>query len=409
MTHIGQLRSFMERTLVRFPWQVRVTDWTGGVWSVGGDTPHWCGATLDITLKTPAGGADLMARDAMGFLERFVHGEIDLEGNLYALAHVCRYARVPPVMTVRALPSVLKNLAFQSVQRARSNVRSHYDIPQAALDLYLDRVYRSYSCGMFEQPQVLDRPGLLWAGEGRADVADSLEKSMWRKFQDAVDFVAPREGETMLDVGCGYGGQLRVALESHPFGRVVGWTHSTNQAREGRQALAGVEPGRWELNEGDYRQEARIFDHITSTGMACHVGPRGLVPYVRHVRRRIREGGRYLHHVIMTTPSRIPLDLQPGPAFNKKYVWPGFHWFTLGEHVRALERNGFRIARVANLSAHYAKTTAAWYERMMAARGAMVALVGEPAFRAWRIYLAGISGAFSAGTVQVNRVYCVAA
>jgi hypothetical protein len=38
----------------------------------------------------------------------------------------------------------------------------------------------------------------------------------------------------------------------------------------------------------------------------------------------------------------------------------------------------------------------------------MVALVGEPTFRAWRVYLAGISGAFDGGSVQVNRLYCQA-
>ena len=36
----------------------------------------------------------------------------------------------------------------------------------------------------------------------------------------------------------------------------------------------------------------------------------------------------------------------------------------------------------------------------------LVALVGEPTFRAWRIYLAGISGGFAGGSVQVNRLYC---
>lgn len=402
------LRARVEDILGRFPWEIRFTDWSGASWSVGGREPHWSGRPLEITLRTPAAGATLLAHDGLGFLEHFVRGEVDLEGNLYALAWIRHHARVAPVATLRALPSVAKNLLFQTMGRARENVRSHYDIPQQALDLYLDRAYRAYSCGMFEEPARLSRDELTRAGDGKGDGFDSLEKAAWRKFKDAADFVAPREGETLLDVGCGYGGQLAVALEGHPFGKVVGWTHSRNQVVAGEAMLARFDRGRWEIREGDYRGESRIFDHVTSTGMACHVGPRGLVPYVRKVRRLIRRGGRYLHHVIMSTPSRIPLDLQAGPAFNKKYVWPGFHWFTLGEHVRALETNGFRVARLTNFSPHYAKTAAAWYERMMNAREAMVAQVGEPTFRAWRVYLAGISGAFTGGTVQLNRLYCEA-
>ena len=42
--------------------------------------------------------------------------------------------------------------------------------------------------------------------------------------------------------------------------------------------------------------------------------------------------------------------------------------FTPGAHVRALEQNGFRVRRLIDYSEHYAKTTAAWYERMMAHR-----------------------------------------
>jgi cyclopropane-fatty-acyl-phospholipid synthase len=105
---------------------------------------------------------------------------------------------------------------------------------------------------------------------------------------------------------------------------------------------------------------------MTSTGMICHVGPRGLVPYVRWVRDHIRPGGRYIHHCMMhhekirgTQPRAI------GVAFNHDYVWPGFHWFSLTEHVEALHTNGFLIDKAVDLSPHYAKTTYYWYLRMM--------------------------------------------
>ena len=95
---------------------------------------------------------------------------------------------------------------------------------------------------------------LTTPGQGRHDTFDSLEKAKWRKFRDAVDFIDPRRGETLLDVGCGYGGQLVVALELHPFGKVVGCTHSQNQCVFGRQLLAAFDPGLWELRQADYRE-----------------------------------------------------------------------------------------------------------------------------------------------------------
>ena len=102
------------------------------------------------------------------------------------------------------------------------------------------------------------------------------------------------------------------------------------------------------------------------------------------------------------------LDKSPGIAFNKKYVWPGFHWFTLGDHVKALEQNGFQIVRAVNLSVHYAKTAAAWYERLINNEAEVLGLVNRETYRAWQVYLAGCSGAFLSKDSHVYRLYCEA-
>jgi cyclopropane fatty-acyl-phospholipid synthase-like methyltransferase len=400
-----RLRALLEERMEALPWRVVIRDWTGAGYGVGGEQVHWSREPLTVTVKNESAGRALLALDAFRFLEHFLEGNVDLDGNLYVLPDI-RRAGVFPMRLLRGLWTLLRNTRFQNQRRARSNVKSHYDIPQEAIDLYLDRAYLSYSCAIFEQPYLLDRGELVQVGSGKCDSFDSLERAQWRKFQDAMDFISPEPSDTLLDIGCGYGGQLRVALEGSRLGKVVGWTHSANQTRVGAANLEAFDSSRWELHEGDYRQETRVFDHVTSVGMVSHVGPRGLVPYVRNVRARIRTGGRYLHHALMTPYDPKPHDLHVGYAFNKQYMWPGFHWFTLGDHTRALERSGFEIERGVNLSAHYAKTTAAWYERMLAHREEMVGLVGESAFRAKQVFLAGISGSFSSREVHVYRLYC---
>jgi cyclopropane-fatty-acyl-phospholipid synthase len=59
-----------------------------------------------------------------------------------------------------------------------------------------------------------------------------------------------------------------------------------------------------------------------------------------------------------------------------------------------------------NLSDHYAKTTAAWYERLEQHREQLATLLGEPTLRAWRLFLAGSSGDLATGGIHVYRVYC---
>ena len=237
--------SLLRDTLGAFPWRIRVSDWTGQQYSLGLGEPHWRGLPLDVHLRSKAAGHDLLSLNALAFLDR-------LCGARWTSAGTCTCCRISgttpsfPWPFWQLVPQLLKSqaLLFQSVSRARVNVKSHYDIPQEALNVYLDTVYRSYSCGLFERPDQLDVEALTQAGHGCGDTYDSLEKAQWRKFKDAVDFLDPRDGETLLDVGCGYGGQLRVGLDHYPFGTVVGWTHSHNQVVEGTKQLSRYRPER---------------------------------------------------------------------------------------------------------------------------------------------------------------------
>ncbi|MGE5296320.1 MAG: class I SAM-dependent methyltransferase [Solirubrobacterales bacterium] len=73
-----------------------------------------------------------------------------------------------------------------------------------------------------------------------------------------------------------------------------------------------------------------------------------------------------------------------------------------------LQRNGFEVEKVVNLSQHYAKTTAAWYQRMIANEPLALSLLDRPTYRAWQLYLAGGSGSFLNKRSQVYRIYCEA-
>lgn len=406
----AKLESFLKFTLQEFPWRLHVRDWEGVSYSIGKGQPHWRGDTLHFHIKTERAGRHCLALQGRELLEDFVRNEVDITGNMYLLTWTRLYANLE-MNLLSTLVQILKNrtFLFQNIKQAKVNVSSHYDLSEDFFNTYLDRTYHSYSCGIFQDPENLNVADLTKVGIGKNDDFDSLEKAQYTKFADAALFANPQPGEKVLDIGCGYGGQLRVGAELFPATKWVGWTHSKNQITVGQELLKQAGNGdSIQMNYGDYRQEKGLFNHVLSTGMACHVGVNGLVPYVKNVRNLLQPNGRYMHHVIMNPYSKLWLDAHCGVSFCKKYVWPGFHWYSVGYHYNALERHGFRILGERNLSKHYAKTTAAWYERMMADEERLKELVGEQTFRAFQIYLSGASAGFSSNQIEVHRIYCEA-
>ena len=52
--------------------------------------------------------------------------------------------------------------------------------------------------------------------------------------------------------------------------------------------------------------------------------------------------------------------------------------------------------------------TTAWYDRMVENQDVMIKALGEPTFRAWQVFLAGITGSYLNRDIHVYRLYCVA-
>src|SRR5262245_19184610 len=76
-----RLQAFLEDALHLFPYEIIITDWNGHSYSLGLKKPHWRDAPLEIHLKTKTAGKDLLSLNALGFLDRFVSGEVDMTGN----------------------------------------------------------------------------------------------------------------------------------------------------------------------------------------------------------------------------------------------------------------------------------------------------------------------------------------
>ncbi len=111
----ASLQDFLTRTLCEVPHRIEVRDWSGASYDVGGEAEHWSGDHLQVRINEESAGRLLLKLDVMGFLERFLEGDVDLEGNLYLLPTIraASSARLNPLR-------VASNARTRNVQASTS-------------------------------------------------------------------------------------------------------------------------------------------------------------------------------------------------------------------------------------------------------------------------------------------------
>jgi cyclopropane-fatty-acyl-phospholipid synthase len=210
-------------------------------------------------------------------------------------------------------------------------------------------------------------------------------------------------GETMLDIGCGWG-SLTIWAAQHYGVRAHGVTLSRAQAdyaterirREGLQDRCRVEY----LDYRDLPPDV-VYDKIAAVGVIEHVGIPNYPPFFSGVRARLKDGGFYLNHGIVHD---FHWKRTSQTEFLYRHVFPNGDLAGLSETLTEMERAGWEIMDVEGLRLHYARTCRHWVERLLAREDEARALASERTFRTWRLYLTCSAVAFESGSLGLYQV-----
>jgi cyclopropane-fatty-acyl-phospholipid synthase len=345
----------------------------------------------------------LMRPDQLGIARGWVSGEIELEGDLFrvmsagarlygfdftprekldALAIAARIGaiRLPPPKP----PSVEARVGgrLHSLGRDRQAIQHHYDVSNEFYRMILGPTM-VYSCAYF------------------ASADDTLEEAQTRKLDVICQKLALKEGERMLDIGCGWGSLMVHAAANYGV-RVVGVTLSEAQATYARRRI--VEAGladRCEVRIQDYREVADgPYDKVVSVGMFEHVGSSQLDAYMEQVTSLTEPGGLALHHGICR---RHKEDDVPD-TFIQRYVFPDGELHRVDKVIATAERAGQELRDAESLREHYALTLRHWVANLEANRDAAIADVGSERERVWRLYMTASALAFERGDVSIFQM-----
>ena len=255
---------------------------------------------------------------------------------------------------------------------SKKNIEYHYDAGNAFYKLFLDETML-YSSGIH---QPLDAGPCTVASALGAIPEDDfearekhLESAQYAKIDAMIDRLGldgDGSGQSVLEIGCGWGTcAIRMATR-YPGLRVTGLTISNEQFAEARARVkaAGMQD-RVDIVMRDYRDENGVYDGVISIEMLEAVGHEHLPGYFQTVSGALKPGGKAAIQVITMPDERYESYCKSESDFIRAYIFPGGHLPSVGAMTGAAIPVGLKLQSYDDIGEHYAVTLRLWRERMM--------------------------------------------
>ena len=263
--------------------------------------------------------------------------------------------------------------------RARENVEAHYDLGNDFYREWLDDSL-TYSSALF-------------------DSDEALEAAQTRKLRRVLERTGARAGDTVLEIGCGWGSFAAVAAAAGV--RVHGLTLSREQkAAVDARALPGVT-----VALTDYRDERGRYDAVASIEMVEAVGEAYWPAYLDAIARVLKPGARAAIQYISIADDIFD-HYAAGVDFIQRYIFPGGMLLSTSRFRALAEARGLAWHDHHLFGLDYAETLKQWRERfdLAVAQGRLPNRLGPEFIALWRYYLMYCEGGFRGGGIDVAQV-----
>lgn len=369
-------KTFLKTFLKNFEEEAfEVEFWDGDKVIVGKETPKFT-----IKLNKPLKKLELLNSTSLAFGEAYMNGDVEFEGDLFLVLNTILKHMNKFTTNHKALPQIFHKVTNKSKQK--EEVTSHYDIGNDFYSLWLDKTM-SYSCGYFK------------------DESDTLEQAQINKINHILKKLNLKEGQSLLDIGCGWGKLLIEAAKQYKV-KGLGITLSEEQYKKFNDRIKeeGLEDY-LEVRIMDYRDLKKselTFDRVVSVGMLEHVGRPNYNLFFENVDSVLKEGGVFLLHYISS------LKESEGDAWIKKYIFPGGVIPSLREIIGTSAELDYHVLDVESLRLHYTKTLLEWYKNFNNNLDKIREMFDEKFIRMWSLYLCSCAATFNNGVVDLHQI-----
>lgn len=284
------------------------------------------------------------------------------------------------------------DVLIHSRAQDEDQVREHYDRGD---DFY----------AWFLGPRMVYTSGII----SDVNKEESLEQLQDNKLAIVCEKIQLQPGESLLDIGCGWGTFLKFASVNYGA-KATGITLGRNQTAWGNETLrnAGIPESQSHVLCMDYRDIPRArYDKITCLEMAEHVGIFKITNFLRQCYDMLEDDGIMLLQIAGLRQSWQYEDLVWG-LFMNRYVFPGADASTpLSYYVGFCENAGWEVKSVDTIGVHYSATLWRWYRNWLNNESNVVAKYGVRWFRIWKYFLASSTIASRQGSATCYQITLV--
>jgi len=270
--------------------------------------------------------------------------------------------------------------------------QSIYDVSNEFFALFLGSTM-GYTCSYFERDDM------------------TLDEAQTAKFDLALGKLDLEPGMTLLDVGCGWGGALRRAVEKHDV-NVIGITLSQNQFAYSTALMSELDTDRKaEVRLQGWEEFHEPVDRIVSIGAFEAFKAERYPRFFERAFDILPADGRMLLHTILAHTQKFFRDNEikltisdlKFMRFIGAEIFPGGQLPAVEDIETLATDSGFTLERTHLLRPHYARTLDMWAANLEANQAEAIEMTSAEVYEHYMHYLTGCADFFHRGITNIGQ------